>query len=236
MTELIRGAGIFALYIVPGAVGALLLRRSTRIGDEVFRKLLHFLMVGAYSIFLFSFRTWYLAAVFVMLLAVAFFVLFSLLGRIPGFPEFISERRAGELRFSMALALGTVALSICVCWGWLGDRWLALAGLYAWGVGDGFAALVGKRFGRHKIRWRLADGKKSWEGSAAMALTASAAVLTVLLLRGGLPVWACGLTAVTAGTAAAFAELCSRNGIDTVTCPLTALAVTVPLVLLLERA
>ena len=235
MAELFRGVGIFALYIIPGAVGALLLRRFARIPDEVFRKLLHFLMVGGYSIFLFSFRTWWVAAVFVGLLAVAFFTLFSLLGRLPGFPEFINERRAGELRVSMALALGMVALSIALCWGWLEDKLLALAALYAWGVGDGCAALVGTRFGRHKISWRLSDGKKSWEGSIAMVLTASLAVFVILWIRGGLPLGLCGLIAVAAGTAAAFAELCSRGGIDTVTCPLTALAVLLPLVKLFEQ-
>ena len=172
---------------------------------------------------------------FVSLLAAAFFAVFSLGGLLPGFSEFIHERRRGELRISMTLALAVVVLSICICWGWLDDRFLALAALYAWGVGDGFAALVGKAFGKNKIRWKLSDGKKSWEGSAAMLLTGSLAVFIILLIRGGLPLWACGLIAVTAGASAAFAELCSKDGIDTVTCPLTAMAVIVPLVKLLEK-
>ena len=234
MGELIRGALVFGAYIVPAAVTMLLLRRYTKIHDELFRKSLHFIMVGAYILFLFAFQTWWLAAVFVGLLAVAFFTLFTLLGRIPGFPEFINERKRGELRVSMSLALLMVVLSICLCWGWLDDRYLALAGLYAWGVGDGSAALTGKAIGKHKITWKISDGKKSWEGSIAMLLTASLAVFVILMIRGGLPLWACGLTAVTAGTAAAFAELCSKGGIDTVTCPLTASCVIVPLTMLLE--
>ena len=235
MGELIRGALVFGAYIVPAAVTMLLLRRYTRIHDELFRKSLHFIMVGAYILFLFAFRTWWISAVFVGLLAVAFFTVFSLGGMLPGFSEFINERKRGELRISMSLALLMVVLSICLCWGWLDDRYLALAGLYAWGVGDGSAALVGKAFGKHKISWKLSDGKKSWEGSAAMVLTASAAVFIILLIRGGLPLWACGLIAVTAGAAAAFAELCSKDGIDTVTCPLSALAVIVPLAKLLDK-
>jgi len=58
LKELIRGASFFALYIVPSATVMLLLRRSTRIGDELFRKSLHFIMVGAYILFFFAFRTW----------------------------------------------------------------------------------------------------------------------------------------------------------------------------------
>lgn len=235
LAELIRGVCIFALYIFPMAGTALLLRRYTRLPDEVFRKLLHFIMVGAYSIFLFAFRTWWLAAVFVALLAAAFFAVFSLAGLLPGFSEFINERKSGELRVSMALALAMVVLSIIICWGWLDDRLLALASLYAWGVGDGSAALIGKAFGKHKIRWKLSDGEKSWEGSIAMLLTAALTVFIILFIRGGLSVWACGQIALTAGTAAAFVELCSHGGIDTVTCPLTAMVLIVPLVKLLEK-
>ena len=229
-----RGVLFFGAYIVPTAVTMLLLRRYTGMPDELFRKSLHFIMVGAYILFLFAFQTWWLAAIFVGLLAVAFFAVFSLGGFLPGFSEFINERKRGELRVSMSLALFMVVLSICICWGWLDDRYLALAGLYAWGVGDGFAALAGTAFGKHKIPWKLSDGKKSWEGSIAMLLTASLAVFIILLIRGSLPLWGCTLIAVTAGTAVAFAELCSKGGIDTVTCPLTAMAVIVPLAKLLE--
>ena len=161
MGELIRGIGIFALYIIPSATVMLLLRRFTRIGDELFRKSLHFIMVGAYILFLFAFRTWWISAVFVGLLAVAFFTVFSLGGMLPGFSEFINERKRGELRISMTLALAVVVLSICLCWGCLNDRYLALAGLYAWGVGDGSAALVGKAFGKHKISGSSPMGKRA---------------------------------------------------------------------------
>ena len=43
----------------------------------------------------------------------------------------------------------------------------ALASIYAWGVDDALVALIGKKFGKHKIKWKLADGKKSVEGSLA---------------------------------------------------------------------
>lgn len=41
-----------------------------------------------------------------------------------------------------------------------------------WGVGDAAAALIGIPFGKHKIRFRITDGKKSWEGSIAMMAAA----------------------------------------------------------------
>jgi len=210
-------------------------RKVLRIPDELYRKILHFFLLGAYFPFLFAFDTWWISAGFAAGLIVLFYPILVLAVRIPAFSTFMNERKKGEFKSSMVLALLTMVISISICWGIFGDRLLTLACVYAWGVGDGSAALVGKAFGKHKIPWKLSDGKKSWEGSVAMLLTASTAVFIILLIRGGLPLWACGLIAVTAGTAAAFAELCSHGGIDTVTCPLTAMAVIVPLAKLLEK-
>ena len=38
------------------------------------------------------------------------------------------------------------------------------------GIGDAFAALIAKRFGKHKIKFRLADNKKSFESSIIVAI------------------------------------------------------------------
>ena len=122
-----------------------------------------------------------------------------------------------------------MAFSIAVCWGWLGDRYLVLACIYAWGVGDAFDALIGKRFGKHKIRWKYADAHKSVEGSAAMFLCAFLSVMIVLLIRGGLPVGAILLMSAAAAVACTVAELCAKGGMDTVICPLCAMEVILPL-------
>ncbi|MBR2894067.1 MAG: phosphatidate cytidylyltransferase [Oscillospiraceae bacterium] len=135
----------------------------------------------------------------------------------------------------MVLALGTIAVSICVCWGYMNDRYLVLACVYAWGVGDAFAALIGKQFGRHKIHMRFADPNKSLEGSAAMFLTSTTAVFIVLLLRGGLGIGACLILSAAAAAVSTLVELCSRNGYDTITCPTVTMIVLLPLVNLFGR-
>ena len=101
------------------------------------------------------------------------------------------------------------------------------------GAGDAFAALVGKRFGRLKLRIPFADPHKSVEGSAAMFITSSAEVFAVLLLRGGLGVGACVLMAMAAAAAATLTELCSKDGHDTYTCPAAAMVVLLPLIRIL---
>ena len=233
MQELLRGALIFALTVLPAAAVMLLLRRFTKIPDELFRKILHFILLGAYFPVLYGFWHWWMAVVFLLLLMAAVYPLLALAGRIPAFTAFVNERRAGEFKSSMVLALSVMSFAIALCWGLLGDKLLVLACVYAWGVGDAFAALVGKRYGRHKIRLKWADRRKSVEGSAAMFVCAVLSVLVTLYIRGGLPAGSCLVIALAAAAVVTPVELCTKGGNDTVTCPLAAMAVILPLVQLL---
>ena len=227
MTEFLGGAGAFVLYLAPFAVVMLLLRKFTGIPDELFRKLLHFILLGAYIPLMFSFERWWMCVIFVLCLVCLLFPTLLIAGKIPGFSAFVNERKKGEFLSSMLLALGVMAASMTIGWGVLSDRYIVLASVYAWGVGDGFAALVGKKIGRHKITWKFVDNKKSYEGSAAMLITSALAVFVVLLVRGGLHPALALLVAIVAAVASTFAELCSKGGIDTVTCPAISMAIIV---------
>ena len=70
----------------------------------------------------------------------------------------------------MVLAVGMMLISTTICWGLFGDKYLVLASIYAWGIWDAFAALIAKRFGKHKIKFKLADNKKSFEVSIIVAI------------------------------------------------------------------
>ena len=227
------GTLITVLYIVV-CVGVMMFARMlVRIPDELFRKILHFILLGAYVPLCFAFQAWWMAAVFALSLMVILFPALFFAQKIPQFSSFVNERKKGEFKGSMVYAVGMMALSVTLCWGLFGDKYLVLASIYAWGVGDALAALVGKRFGKHKIRWRIADGKKSFEGSLAMLVCAFLSVLTVLLVRGGISLPMCILISALAALFTTFAELCTKNGLDTVICPLSAMAVIVPMVCLL---
>lgn len=230
MDAFLRGAGIFLLYIISLASLCLTARLFVKIPDELFRKILHFVLLGAYIPLVFAFDVWWMASLLAAGLIGVLYPAISLAEKIPVFSSFVNQRREGEFKGSMILALTVMALSTCICWGIFGDRYLVLACVYAWGVGDAFAALVGKRFGRHKIRLRFADCRKSVEGSVAMFLTSAAAVCAVLLLRGGLGIGACVLAAAAASAVSTFVELCSKDGHDTFTCPAAAMAVLLPLI------
>ena len=230
MQLFLSGTGITALYIVVAVGIMLLVRKYFTIPDELFRKTLHFILLGAYIPRVFAFESWWMAAIFAASLIVILFPALSIAGKLPIFSSFVNERKKGEFKSSMVLAVGMMAFSVSVCWGLFGDKYLVLASIYAWGIGDGLAALVGKRFGKHKIKWRLADGKKSVEGSATMFLCSLVAVFTVLLVRGGIGIPMCLAIALLAAAVCTLAEMCAKGGWDTVICPVSAMIVIIPMV------
>lgn len=227
------GTGITMLYIIVAVGIMLLVRKCFAIPDELFRKTLHFVLLGAYIPLVFAFKVWWMAAIFATSLIVILFPALSIAGKLPAFSAFVNERKKGEFKSSMVLAVGMMAFSVTVCWGLFGDKYLVLASIYAWGIGDGLAALVGKRFGKHKIKWCLSDGKKSVEGSATMFLCSLVSVVTVLLIRGGIGIPMCLVIALLAAGVCTLAEMCTKGGWDTVICPVSAMILIVPMVTLL---
>lgn len=233
MTEFLRGMIICIAYLLPLAAIMLTVRRFTKINDELFRKILHIIFLGAYIPLLAGFKTWWICVVFVIGLIIFLLPILLTVGKIPQFSAFVNERKKGEFTASMVLALGVMAGSIAIGWGLLGDKYIVLASVYCWGIGDAFAALIGKRFGKHKICWKFVDNKKSYEGSLAMLLTSALSVFVILMIRGGINPILCALIGLVSALGSTFVELCSKNGIDTVTCPTVSMLIIVPMITLL---
>ena len=231
--EFLRGAGAVCIYFIVAASTMLILRRLIKIPDELFRKILHFILLGSYIPFAFAFDRWWLSVALTIALEILIYPALALAERIPRYSEFITERKHGELKQSLLLAFSMLAVCNTVCWGALGDKHLGIACMYAWGVGDAFAALVGKKYGKHKITWKYADHNKSIEGSIAMFVTSALAVFCVLRLHNHLTGLAYVLVPVAGAGIATLVEMVTPNGKDTVTCPTAAMLVMVPLMALL---
>lgn len=229
MQELLRGASIVCLYYIIAATVLLTCRYLFRIPDELFRKTLHFVLLASYIPFVFAFDRWWVSALFAVALEILIYPILAWFERFKNYTSMTTERKKGEFKRSLLLAFTMLAVCICICWGWRGDRHLVLACMYAWGVGDAFAALIGKKYGKHKMRLKLADPHKSVEGSAAMFCTSALSILTVLLFRGRLPLAGYILIPLAGAGIATFVELITVDGYDTVTCPAAAMAVILPL-------
>ncbi len=232
MRELLTGLGLLGAYFIVCATGALALRRFVTVPKEVFRKILHSILLCSLFVWLHAFETWWVSALAAVLFIAVVYPALTLGERISGYSALLVERRRGEIKRSLVVVFGMFAALICLCWGWLGERWLVLACVFAWGFGDGAAALVGKRFGKHPLQGRLIEGRKSVEGTVAMFGVSFLAVLAVLVIYGSAPWYANLLIAMLGAAASAVVELYTRGGMDTLTCPLAAAAVILPLVYL----
>lgn len=233
MQEFIHGAGVVCLYFLIAASSIFAVRWLTKIPDELFRKILHFILLFSYIPFAFAFTTWWRSVLVTTVLAILIYPILALAEHLPLFSSFVNERKHGEFKHSMLLAFAMLAFCNTICWGLLGDKYLGIACMYAWGVGDAFAALVGKRFGKHKITWKYADHRKSIEGSVAMFVTSAIAVACVLLAHHHLTLPAYILLPIAGAGTATVVEMVSKEGYDTVLCPAAAMAVMLPLMALL---
>ena len=232
MDHILLGTTNLLVYFIVAVVIAFSIRILFTINNEVFRKLLHFILLGSFLVLIISFSTWQITAMVAIIFEVSVYPVLILFERLKKYSEFTTERKKGELKHSLILVYTMFAVVVGVCWGIFGDKYIAIASLYAWGIGDAAAALIGKKFGKHKIRAPHLDGTKSYEGTLAMYLVSCISVFTILMLRGGMPIMSYIIISLIVGAISAVVELYSKNGNDTVFCPLAAMVTMLPLVYL----
>jgi phytol kinase len=230
LVEFIIGYGTLLGYFAICVVCALTLRRLVAVPAEVFRKTLHIIVLGSIFIFTYIFNTWWLSAMAAMVFVAMVFPILFFAEHIPGYSQLLTERKDGEIKHSLIVAFSMFTILICICWGWIGEKYLVIASVMAWGLGDAAAALVGKRFGRHYIVGRLVEGRKSLEGTLAMFVVSFVSVIVVLIAYGPVKWYSYVPIAVVTAAVCAVVELYTKNGMDTLTCPLAAAAIMIPLV------
>lgn len=228
--EFLTGFGILVIYFIICASGALLLRRLVKMPKEVFRKILHIILLGSIFIWTYAFETWWVSAIGTVAFIALVYPILVFAERIPGYSKLLTERKHGEIKRSLVVVFTMFATLICVCWGWLGERYLVIAAVFAWGLGDAAAALVGKRYGQHYIEGKLVEGRKSLEGTLAMFVVSFLSVLAVLLIQGSIEWYGCIPIALVTGAGCAVVELYTKNGMDTLTCPFAAAVIMIPLI------
>ncbi|KKJ01321.1 diacylglycerol/polyprenol kinase family protein [Prochlorothrix hollandica] len=201
--------GWVALWLALVGFSAWWLHRQPNSEPEFVRKTVH---IGTGNVILLA---WWLQipAGFAIAASLLFSAISLLSYYLPLLPGINSVGRSSFGTFFYAASIG-----LLVAWFWPLDLpQFAVLGILVMTWGDGLAALVGRRWGRHP--YQLWGEKKSWEGSLTMAL--------VSWLVGGLVLGTLGLGwAVTWGVALGVAiaatalEACSKLGIDNLTVPL----------------
>jgi phytol kinase len=132
---------------------------------------------------------------------------------LPILPGVNSVGRKSYGTFFYAVSMG---LAIAIFWP-LGHPEYATLGILVMAWGDGLAAIIGQRWGRHP--YQIWGNTKSLEGTATLMVVSYLVTTVVLLIaQGSLPiVWVAGIPVA---IAAVILESISQFGIDNITLPL----------------
>lgn len=131
---------------------------------------------------------------------------------IPILPSIESVGRQSYGTLFYALTMGILA----ACF-WLHHPQYAVIGILIMAWGDGMAAIIGQRFGKHK--YQIGGITKSWEGSGAMALVTLIVTASVLLAVEGNN-WQIWTISIVVACVATILEAFSKLGVDNLTVPL----------------
>lgn len=200
---------IVVLWIGLLLLVASLLNRFGNDNAEVVRKVVH---IGTGNVILFAW--WLHIPAFVgvgasILASIVTFLSYSF----PILPGINSVGRKSLGTFFYAVSIG-----ILVAWFWTINRpQYAALGILVMAWGDGLAALVGQKFGKHP--YKIWEHKKSWEGSGTMALV-SLIVSGLIFLSVNGNNWQTWIVSLSVALLATILEAFSVYGIDNLTVPL----------------
>jgi len=132
VNPVLLGTIYLILYFAIAASTALLCHYMFPIPKELFRKILHFILLGSFLVFIFAYPTWYSAALAAIIFELLVYPILAFFERYKGYSELTTERKKGELKNSLLLVFTMFSIVDAICWGILGDKFLALASLYTW--------------------------------------------------------------------------------------------------------
>jgi phytol kinase len=214
---------IAAVWVLLILLIAWLTNRFVSSDAELLRKIVH---IGTGNVILFAWLLDIPASVGIAASILASAV--TLLSYVfPILPAINSVGRQSLGTFFYAVSIGVLV----ACFWHLQQPQYAAIGILIMAWGDGLAALIGQRFGKHK--YQVFGGQKSWEGSLTMAIVSYIVCSLILLFTLG-NVWQTWLVSLLVALVATGLEAFSFLGIDNLTVPLGSAAFAFVLIQLLS--
>jgi phytol kinase len=200
---------IVALWIGFVLLTASVVNKFTKSNSELVRKIVH---IGSGNVILFAWwlNTPAILGIMASIIASAVTLLSYIFPILPGINS-VGRRSLGTFFYS-------VSIGILIAWFWYIEQpQYAALGILIMSWGDGLAALVGQRFGKHK--YQLLGSKKSWEGSFTMTVVAFLLSFGILIGFQSNILLVCLVSFVVAVFSTAL-EAFSPFGIDNLTVPI----------------
>ncbi len=198
------GVWVGIILLIAGLIG-----RSSHQDPELIRKIVH---IGTGNVILLAW--WLHIPAWVGITASILASVVTLLSyQFPILPGINSVGRKSLGTFFYAVSIG-----VLVAWFWsINQPQYAVLGILVMTWGDGFAALIGQRFGKHTYTvWGV---KKSWEGSLTMCLVSYIVSSSILVAVQGNH-WSTWLVSLAIALVATSLEAFSLYGIDNLSVPL----------------
>ena len=160
-----------------------------------------------------------------VLFAVIIYPVLHFLQKWKGYAHLFAQKEPGEVKKSLMILFLTDAALVAVCWGIFDLPYIAVTAILMWGTGDGTAALVGNRFGKHHVVLKFADPKKTWEGSLGMVVVSVIVGIAAMMIQTTIAWYHCLIIAGVTAVFGAYTELVSHHGNDTANVPVVNSAV-----------
>lgn len=191
------------------------LSRYTAADSEVVRKVVH---IGAGNVILLAW--WFRLPAWIGIGAA---VLSGLLALVSYYaPILTSINSVG--RQSFGTLFYAVSIGVLIAWFWSIEQYpYAALGILVMTWGDGLAALIGQRFGRHP--YKILGIQKSWEGSLTMAAISYLVSFLILASIQG-AIWQTFVIPLVIAVLATSLEAFSKFGIDNLTVPIGSAAIS----------
>ena len=222
LLEYLRLLAIYIGCIVVLACLLIIIRFTIKIPDYIFRKLLH--VVAFTSILPLAYCTdiWWIAVAVEVFFLIIIIIGLMIFEKFSFYKGLFVEKSKHEVIISFITLFSLMSIMLVVFWGLLGanNKFIAIASIMAWGPGDAVAAIVGKKFGKHKLQGKMIEGVKSVEGSVGMAITSFICTLLTLLFASNLAWYIALALSLIIAPIASITELYTKKGWDTITVPL----------------
>jgi len=231
-TDILHGMKIYLIFVLTFASALILAFFLLSIPKALFRKMLHTIAFTSSVVIIYNTVYWQSAVIILISFAVIVYPLLKAAESWSYYSTVFVEKAPGEIRNSLLLLFLSQAFIVFLAWGICNKPWIAVTATLTWGVSDAAAALVGKKFGKTVIPWKISDGKKTWAGTNADVLTSFVTAFLCLYFLTSFSLIRIIVYSFLMAVLSAMVELVSKKGMDTITVPLSLTVLLTGLMLL----
>ena len=225
MTERVEIAiGIFIAYFIAFAVPTGIIGKVFHIHKEIIRKVYHIFGSASMVLLLYVFPGWESALGSFLGLFILAYGLIVIFEDAAFFKRFRIDRKKEDTKIKQQIiyvAL-TYAFLIITFWaiGGEGNKHFILFGVMTWCLGDAFAAIVGRLYGKRNFQHPVFDQNKTHRGFKAFIIPASIVNMVLLLIYYSFPLGINISIALFLGIVGGIIELVAKRGLDNVFIPI----------------